>query len=268
LFVSFVVVCAVLISIAFAAESESVKVPKVSEFSKFFRNGKWSKARKALRTAETTSTNPQTLMFLQFTTSTTCAGTADQAGGIPFNVCMTGLDENGNALGSGVYQVTGQDENVLYTTYSEFPSSDCSGTLNYQETNNYPKYCLPDGEKGLSYEFGMFDDNSYTNYLKSGVMFEYYETKDHCTSESFPFTSFSWIRLNYCIATDDGYGLIFNSCTNGKISYGIYEDAKCANMVQRGFNSLSTCDVHDDSSPSSDSGGGFYYNAYETGTCQ
>jgi hypothetical protein len=257
----------VLVFNFFLLASASINVVPRVNFSKsplaqgIFKNSKLT-FKPALRSAAVTRTsNPGTFMAYQYSEGG-CAGNAHLVSGAPLGVCMTGYSDDGKVVGSGLYTYLKEDETYTYTTYSEYSTGDCTGATTLSANNNYPKWCITEGP---SFRFSFIEGTDLTSVLKNGMLYSYFDEKNDCTSNA-PSTQWTWVALNYCLASNDGSNTAFMTvgCGEGKYTVGVFSDPTCTTPEFKGDVPLLVCEAYPEGSPNDS---GFRYNLYESQSC-
>lgn len=195
-------------------------------------------------------TNPQNIYIYQYQNQD-CLGDARFVNGNIFNVCLTGLDKNGKAVGSGVYQIVESQDPYTYTYYREFASSDCTGAVSYEEEQNYGNMCFVPSDTTFSKTIrGTFSNlTDPSTILERGVIFNYFDNADRCKAGTMP-ASFTYVRFGECFPTDDG-SVVYSGCADGKVNVIVYNDSKCSDVSVTGGIDIATCNRYQ-SSPASD----------------
>lgn len=101
------------------------------------------------------------VIFNSYLLQSDCAAVPVLASGIATNICLEGIDEENNLLGSIIYQLMSEDDNYIHYNKNVYSSSDCSGFANVTSMAA-AKYCI-------NVDANDDDNNNSTSPFKSVI---------------------------------------------------------------------------------------------------
>jgi len=228
-------------------------------------------APKALRVAAGNE-DPRIVVYNQYSTAD-CSGGPSMAAGFSYNTCWVNSSPDPNTgivSGSGTYRLTSEVPHFMaYLDYHEYSSSDCSETATYTENYSAPEICFPITDSTFAaLKTVIVNTTDLSSALPGGILFSYFDTEDHCkTDSSSPISEFTWVKFGYCMLGDEGTSFMFTACGDGKISVVAYTDSACTTVGYKGDSPMEVCDPYPTGGGHSDSANSYYYDAFITHTC-
>lgn len=205
----------------------------------------WVTLTPATRSSDLLRSAPTGYITLERHENGECTGEVSFVSGMGVGTCMVGLDSNGTPVGSIIYSNASITNDVITFYSSAYSTLDCSGEAVANDKAVIPATCIPSDDKLQGYLYSYTEEAQPWTELDKGVVFQYYDTENHCASESIG-NSFVWYPLKHCIKTDDSSGLEFAFCSKDYLRMVIYSDSYCSQFQSSITNKLSKCETDDD----------------------
>jgi hypothetical protein len=145
--------------------------PAVSKDNKLVRNLSSSKGGASVTDSTVEASDIKTFLLYEYLGNSECLGTTAIGIGYTYNTCLTGYDDKGNAIGSGIFRVSSVNLAMTHSVYSEYTSSDCSGQETYKQETDYPSFCVADDTNTASFRFQFTNSTDVANSFKNGLLF-------------------------------------------------------------------------------------------------
>mmetsp|Transcript_3319 Transcript_3319/g.5167 ORF Transcript_3319/g.5167 Transcript_3319/m.5167 type:complete len:282 (+) Transcript_3319:57-902(+) len=194
------------------------------------------------------------LIASEYLLSTVCKGPESLNYAMGMDVCMVGMNENGEVVGSAILELKSSDAEFIEFTKTEYKSNNCMGVPKVSN-EKVPVTCYtpgPPSTVGVRYAYTT-DPAPWTSY-DNGLVFKFYDTQDACGGDKYD--AFTWYSQDACLPStlDDGTegSLKFPSCNDASFSVEQYKDPFCTEFYSSMTGLLPVCEGTDGSSDDGD----------------
>lgn len=226
----------------------------------------WATMTPATRSSDLLRSAPTGYITLERHENGECEGEVSFVSGMGVGTCMVGLDSNGTAIGSIIYSDASVANDVLTFYSSAYATLDCSGEAVSNDKAVIPATCLPSDDGLQGYLYSYTEESAPWAEQDKGVVFQYYDTENHCISESVG-NSFVWYPLKYCIKTDDATSFEFAFCSKDYLRMVLYSDSDCSQFQSSFTSKLTKCEKEDDDNSYYHTDDGFDTQSYTSQMC-